>query len=349
MPQLVTVKPKPGSRRFTVQGNITQYNKTSDTPMSSEVQPTGNFKGERFPNSRQPKRVKWSNSKRRWLLAGAPENSKGLNRLVEQCKLKYEDDHPRKGEYITECDIFDREDPFLTHSKMKMIAREGEFVLDKDHPKDKILIMAIQAQHDYEVDGVSKSSTRTRYIITDKNIDKRAKQKMRKQETQAIELYMQMNPKKRMQIAMAMGLIANENADQDVIDDVLYAAVKDTSTKSQGKSKQEYFIALAQTDDVDVKIRFMIQKARATGYLKKVKDIGWTIFGQPVGKTDAQVYAHFRNPENQSMLTRLNEALEEDKMPEYQVRKPLEDQLNVMEHEEEVKEVKKPPKRKSDD
>ena len=316
MPQLVTVKPKEGSRKFTIRGNMTQYNKIDGNMNTTEVRSTGEYRGQRFPNSRQFIRVKWSYSKRRWLLAGASKNSERLNEIVKACKLKYEDDHKRAGDYIETADLFDMDDPFFTHSKLKMVAREGEFVLDKDYPKDKILIMAIQAQHEFEVNGIRNTgahSSRVKYVITDKNIDNKTKVNARNKELEAIELYRSLDDDKKIKIAIAMGFVSNDNADIDTVDQMLYEAAKNTSIrKGSTVTVQDYFIGLVNASTDEINIRYLIHKARGAGYLKKVRNQGWMMFGQPIGRTDRDVYDYFKNGDNSDMIIRLEETMTKD-------------------------------------
>lgn len=340
MSELITVTPKPNSRKFKVVGNgMTQFNKVVGSTDPSAVKSTGEFKGQRFPNSRQLIKPTWSFSKRRWMLAGCEKNSKKLNEIVAACKLKYEKGDARYPNYIEEADIFDFDDPFFTHSKMKMIAREGEFVLDKTTPKDKILIMAIQANHQFAVKGEDDNgmvSSRVKYVITDKNIDTETKKASRNKEAEAVQLYSSLDKKKKNQIAMAMGLILREADDIETVDELLWDAAHNTTGRApNGLNMQDYFIAMCQAETDEIKVRYLIQKARAEGHLKKTKD-GWMLFGQAVGMTDIQVYQYFKNPEHQKIIFRLEDVIKKDPVPAPEVESkidlvnedPKEDQSN---------------------
>ena len=318
MSQLVTITPKPGSRKFQVVGaGMTQFNQISGSTNPGDVAQTGEFKGQRFPNSRQIFKPKWSLTKRRWMLAGCDKNSKKLNEIVARCKLKYQDNDPRYPGYITEADIFDDDDAFFKHKLLKIIAREGEFVLDKDVPKDMILIMSVQASHQFALKGETMGpiSNRVKYLITDKNIDAAAKRNVRNQEMEATQLFAAMSDEIKTKIAMGMGLISKETEDKVLLDDMLWAAAKNTKSRaSNGLSIQEYFIAMAKTTTDEINIRYLIQKARGEGHLKKTPD-GWMLFGQPVGMSDGQVYDYFKNGENVKMINRLTTVIDRDTIP----------------------------------
>lgn len=333
MGELITVTPKPGSRKFKVVGSgMTQFNKVVGSTDPSAVRSTGEFKGQRFPNSRQIVRPRWSFSKRMWMLSGAKGNSVKLNEIVKDCKLKYEKGDARYPNYIEEADIFDFDDPFFTHSKLKMIAREGEFVLDKSTPKDKILIMAIQASHEFAIKGEDDGgivSSRVKYVITDKNIDSETKKDDRNKEMEAVKLFSALDLKKKNQIAMAMGLILRESEDTNVVDDLLWDAAHNTTSRApNGMNMQDYFIAMCNTSTDEIKVRYLIQKARAEGHLKKTKD-GWKLFGRDVGLTDMQVYNYFKNPEHQDMIYRLETVVEEDPVPAPEAKTLLDEDPKV--------------------
>lgn len=320
MGDLVTIVPKPGSRKFRVYGSgMTQFNQVAGDSDPNNVASTGEFKGQRFPNSRQPQRVFWSFTKRRWMLAGATKNSAKLNQLVAACKLKYEKGDPRYPNYIKEADIFDPDDAFFKHNKLKVLAKEGEFALDKSVPKDQILIMGMQARHEFALVGDDfggPTSTRVKFLITDKNIDQQIKEGKRNREIEAAQLFASLDKKKKVQIAMGMGLIARETEDEVLVDEVLWDAAKNvTSRAGNGLTVQEYFIAMCNTTTDELNVRYLIQKSRSEGHLKLTKDQGWLLFGQTVGLNDAQVYQYFKNPENQEILIRLQQVLDSDTAP----------------------------------
>jgi len=319
MAQLVTIRPRENSKKFqTRQGTMTQYQKVIVAPGVEEDREAGPYKGERFPNSRQMFRPIWGASKRRWMLEGIEDNCKKLNDLVKGCKFKYKTDHPKAFHYIEEADIYDVRDPFFNHDYLRIISREGQTTLDKDIPLDHIIYLGCLANHDFQKGGETINpllSSRVKYIITDKNIDTKIKKEVRTKAMRSTELYASLTDAKRLKIAMAMGLVASEEVDRALVDEVLWDASQSAISAPGFESKRDMFIAMCEANAEELNTRHMIQKAKSSGKLRKVKGQGYLLFGQPVGNSDRQLYEYFRNPENQEMLIRLEQALE-DNLPE---------------------------------
>lgn len=320
MPELVTITPKPGTRKFQVVDNtIAQYNRVTGTDDPTKVERTGEYKGQKLPNSRQVHRVNWSFSKRRWMLHGVSGSKKSLeklNEIVKACKLKYPAKHPSYLQYIETADIFDPEDPFFTHDKLKVIAREGEFVLDKTVAKDKILIMGIQASHEFAIKGEEGgiTSNRTKYFITDKNLDAAAEENARNKEIEATQKFTALSLDEKVKIAMAMGLLTRETDVEPEVDKVLWEAAHDKTRRIAGLTRQDYFLAMCEASSDEINVRYLMQKARGDGHLKKTVD-GWVLFGQNIGLDDKHVYSYFKNRENQDMINRLQDVLRKDPVP----------------------------------
>lgn len=245
-----------------------------------------------------------------------PEKHKELNALVKACKLKYSDKDPRAKTYIEEADVYDSDDAFFNHRALRIISYEGQLSLDKSRPIDKIILLGLQPNNQFQEGGEKINpllSSRVKYVITDKNIDTKIKKELRNDMMEATKLYAALNDDKKVKIAMAMGLISNENVDRALVDEVLWDVCQDSKSMMGGSkiTKQKAFINLCKTGGEELRIRHMIQKAKASGNLKRNKTQGWLLFGQPVGSTDGKLYEYFSNPENQEAMMRLEKALEE--------------------------------------
>lgn len=319
MAELVTIRPRAGSKRFRAIKGITQFQKVTEQGQDVD-RSVGEYKSERFPNSRQMFRPMWSASKRKWLLRGFEdmnqEKQKELDALVVKCKLKYGDKDPRARNYIKEADIYDANDPFFTHPSLKIITYEGQATLDKSRPLDQILLLGLQANVTFQKGGDKVNpvlSQRVKYVITDKNVDSKIKQDKRKKILTATKLYDALTDAKKTKVAMAMGLISNDNVDRSVIDEILWEACQDdTKVVDNNMTRQDLFIKMCKTNAAELNTRNMIQKAKATGKLRRNKTQGWLLFGESIGRTDNQVYEYFNNPDNQEMLIRLEQAMEDD-------------------------------------
>lgn len=321
MAELITVRPKQGSKRFrAINGLMTQYQKITENNQEEE-RATGEYKSERFPNSRQMFRPVWSASRRMWMLKGFEnmddKKHQELNKLVAACKLKYSDKHPNAKQYITTADVYDSADPFFNHHLLRVITYEGQASLDKSRPIDKILLAGLSADHTFQQGGEKINpvlSQRVKYVITDKNIDTQIKKETRTLTVQATKLYAGLTDAKKMKIALALALISNENVDRGIIDEVLWDASQDNKSMMGGTrlTKQKAFIQMCEADTEELNIRHKIQRAKATGKLKKHKTQGYLLFGNPIATTDGKLYEYFSDPANQEIMIRLEQALEND-------------------------------------
>jgi len=178
------------------------------------------------------------------------------------------------------------------------------------------MLMGMQANNNFQETGAEINpmlSSRVRSVITDRNVDMSVKAKKRDLKLEAFRLYEKLNDAKKVKIAMSMGLISNEKVDRSIIDEVLFAALEDDKTKIDAKTtRQQLFISMCKAPTEEINTRHMIQKAKASGALKKNKTQGYILFGNAIGNTDKQVYEFFKNPANQDIIIRLENKLEKD-------------------------------------
>lgn len=319
MAEIITIKPRPGSKKFkAIRGQMTQFQKISEKGQEFD-RSAGEYKAERFPNSRQMFRPMWSRSKNRWLLKSfdtmTDEKQKELDKLVTGCKFKFPDDDPRARQYITSADVFDRRDPFFNHVDLRVITYEGQITLDKERPLDKLMLMALQMHTLFQKGGENINpmlEQRVRYVITDKNVDTKIKKDRRNQAMLASQLYGKLSDAKKVKVAMGLGIISNEKTDSGIIDEVLWDYATDNKSRVSGNTtKQKLFIKMCEATTEELNTRHLIQKAKASGNLRRNKTQGWILFGESIGRNEDQLYAYFNDPENQEMILRLEEALKQ--------------------------------------
>jgi len=321
MAEIVTIRPKADSRKFrSMQGRPQQFQKMVDNTGKQKDVNVGDYKSERFPNSRQIFRIEWSLSKKRWIVEGFEgdmtlDKQKELDKMAKACKLKYPKGDPREKHPIESADMYDPADPFFNHKNLKVISSEGQLTLHVSSPIDKIILKGLSLNNEFQKGGIKTNpvlSQRTRYIITDRDIDTKIKTDERNTAMKASQLYASLSDDKKIKIAMAMGLVAQDNVDRALVDDALWDASVDTKTKvHKNLTKRDYFIAMCSATSEEINTRHMIQQARAKGKLKNTKDQGWLLFGTPIGRNEDQLFSYFSNPDNQEMLVRLEEALKE--------------------------------------
>ena len=236
--EIVTIRPKKGSKRFrTANGHMSQIHASEDGGKTQEKN-VGAFNGERFPNSRQMFRVSWSSSKHMWKLNGfenmTKEKQEELDKLVKACKLKhYMKNDPNYGNYITTADMYDSADPFFSHKDLKVISQEGELLLNKTRPIDNIILLGIKSDGQFAVGGEKLdplTSSRVKYIITDKTIDVQMKKEVRSKKMEALKLLDKLTSAKKLKIALAIGAIPNKDVDIDTVDELLFDWCEDRTT-----------------------------------------------------------------------------------------------------------------------
>lgn len=316
MSNLVTVRPKPGSRRFKATKGMFNFHTVSEDGGKTTVDKNiGEYKSERFPKSRQMFRIStWSLTKRQWLLDGFTEmnieKQAELDKLVTACKFKYGENHPQNRQYIVTADVNDFNDPFFTHKSAKIIANQGEFVLDKSKPLDNLLLRGLKKNPQFQSGSEENPiySNRVKYIIVDRQIDSKKRKEKRNKEKESLDLYYSLTDDKKATVAMALRLIPNESVSRDMIDEALYAYCKDTTVATDTKqSKQDYFIEVCSISTEKLAIKHMIQKAKSMGFLKKNKQT-YILFGNNVGRNLKEVEAFLSHEDNQDIVMRLEES-----------------------------------------
>ncbi|MDG1314749.1 MAG: hypothetical protein P8P29_04390 [Flavobacteriaceae bacterium] len=310
MARIITIKPKPNSKKFF--SSATQYRTTKDQNGAEKSTSAGTYKGERFPNSRQMFRPKWSSSKRMWVIKSYEGNDEPLSELVPKCKLKYAKKHRREGEYITEADIYDFSDPFFTHKLLKVVSKEGQITLDKDRPFDKIILRGMMADPVFQAGLKSNGmlSSRVKYIVSDKDQDVKLRKQVRSVKREAYKLFEALNYKKKIKIALIMNVIVGSDIDPDMLDDALFRVIDNDKDKIGKKTKQQFFIDTCNSTTEELDFEHMLVLAKRGAHLRKRKN-GFELFGSFVGKDMNIVRAYLKSEENQDAYMRLIQVLDE--------------------------------------
>ena len=314
MSNIVTIKPKSSSKKFF--SNAVQYRSATSEGGETRDQQAGTFNGERFPNSRQLKRPKYSYGKRKWLLDGFDTNSKELNDLVKACKFRYPKGHPEEGKMINECDIFDMNDAFFTHKQLFIRMSEGEMKLDKDRPLDEIMLRALKSDVQYQVGANAKGimSSRTKYVITDKQMDSNIKKEVRDKLLKINTLFSTSNYDKKLKIATAMNIVRGEEIDPDTLDDLLYKTITDNGDSKpleEDKSYADLFILLAEGSNDSLENKSLINKAKKEGFLRYQRKEGYMLFGIRIAGKMSEVEEYFLDEKNQDIIARLEKAIDD--------------------------------------
>lgn len=311
MDKSVIIRPRKNSRKF--YKNATQFQRVTgpDGQDTGETKNAGAFKGEKIPNTKQYFRPAYSQSANKWMVGPDLENNlEHLNKIVKSCRLSYING-PNKGHFIETADIYNARDPFFNHPELVVVANEGELRLNKSNPFHELIINSLKTQHEFAAPGEEGLlSTRVKYVISDKETDVRLKKKVREDKQVAMEYFKNLNYKKKLIIATAMGLGVSDDIDPDFLDDILFQRVEDSTSKIDGnQTPQQLFIQLCEIDTEVLNLKYLIGKARRKGLLRKTKAEGWVLFGNPIARTTVELENYFKDPINAEVVEQVEDAL----------------------------------------
>jgi len=315
---LIKIIPSPLSRRFdNIDGIISQYEENTLENGTKESKSIGEYKRHRFPLSTQGERpISYSTSKKKYILKDHPNNSEELNELVKKCNLI----NDIKGHYdynrpIVGCDIYNTKDPFFNHKSLKINLDEGIGTLNTDYPLDYLIYQGVLQNNRFQVGGETSNPAlngRAKYIIVDASIDRDAKKQARNTRKTAEKLIEAMSDDKKRSVALAMGLIVQEDTDVEIITELLEeAAVDSKASVSLTMSKQRLLIKLAEAPNEELAARNYVNNAFKKGLIKKDKETSsYVLFGVQIGKDKQTVINYLINPVNSDTLHRLQKAID---------------------------------------
>jgi ribosomal protein S6 len=313
---IVSIKPSISSNSFrNFNGSIEQVEEAT-TQDGRKVKTINNWNEKRFPNSIQKERpIVYSYTLKKWLLKSYEVNSPELNEMVKACSLiNNKKNHPDFGRMIISCDIHDSNDPFFTHPDLYIRLVEGYGILNTDDRKEKLFYEGALKNNRFDIGGEDDNpyvQRRAKYILIDKNIDKKIKENTRSNTLEATKIFEAMSEDKLKTVALAMGVIRSKEMAADIVKDVLFEYVLDNKNKSNSSqlTKQEHFLQTSKMDADHLHIRNVVQLAFANGTIKRDKDAGFLVFGTAVGKTKDSVMNYFLDVKNSEILFRVEKAV----------------------------------------
>jgi len=326
---VIIIKPVPNSKKFkNREGNLTAMTEEfyqKDGNGENVLVDSKPYESERFEDTTQDKIIPYSFSKRRFLLIDPDDitgtkqleaNSKKLNSMVAQCKIKYPDNHPRRGQFIEEVNIFDIDDPFFTNPKVRITLRKGEGIINVDDNNmiNQVVMLGLKASKEFQVgSAISNSmlSAQTRYIIVDKEIDRKEKAKVRQLDSKARDYFHKLTAEKQVKIAIALGLIKSPKTDPTIINELLWDYATDTVTKVfDGRmTKQEFFVNLLESGSTRVENSYLFHLAKDAGIIKYQNKL-FTAFGIKLGETVDKSIEYLSLNTNEVLISRLQEAID---------------------------------------
>jgi hypothetical protein len=269
----------------------------------------GVFNGLKFPKTTQMPRVFFDSMEKRWMIydnTGAlAENGEDLNRWVASCSL-YIESGKDKGEKITSTDVNDFNDKFFNHSRLRIILQEGQGAFSVKDPIAKVVTKGLSASKTFS-SKVGNVPVSVQYFISDTDFETKKDKDIIKGTQKAVALFSALSlDKKKVLVQLLSGVKADSDVTEDTLDKRLWEFVSDSTTKIQGKTKQQMFIELAESDPDSLYNRGIVSTAINKGIIKIAGGV-YKYEDEKIGNTKEKLFAYFLDPSNASKLSRLNE------------------------------------------
>ena len=329
-----TIKPAPNSRKLATGVNgVTEMIENRYGIKSNgekELISSSSYDAQRFDDTLQFETASWSSTQGKYLIIDPDDPTKSkvldgysekLNKMVSKCNLHYEKDYGefKRGQLIKQCDIFDFYDPFLNHTKFRMSFKQGERIVPlgwndgTGEELNQLLVLAFRASKRFAVGSglkTQKISSNVRYIIVDKNVERKEKVSKRSLDLQARNYFDKLSEEKIIKISIALGLVSNPNIEYSTIEDLLWSYITNTIEKVPGGlTKQENFVKLVESGVDNIEIHYLFNDAKAKGIIKKIGGT-YSAFGTNLGKTVAEAINKLKLDSSEKLRNKITEAIE---------------------------------------
>lgn len=308
----IVIRPRAGSGAMRKMSTVTTPVVTierTDQNGKKYTESDGEFKGERFPNTRGAIRPLYSTGKKKFqlFLDNGEEVDEGwLNNNVVRCKLRYPKGHRHEGELITKADILDIEDEFFQHRELSVLLNEGYAVMDADNPKHQIVLAGIRANKEFAPAGQKVYNNRVKYVYSTPLADDGHISKRMNKKAEAYRLFFAMDLQRKKDV---LRILKNKDfvsePSEVTLDTELGRYIdNDEKTTLSGKSFLEEFIYVASLDGMRMALKETVQRAVRRNII--VKQRGQYIFnGKPIANTLDDLEEYFFRSTNHEEMDRL--------------------------------------------
>ncbi|MCA9747475.1 MAG: hypothetical protein KC414_00040, partial [Romboutsia sp.] len=327
--KVTIIKPVPNSSSFFKAGDATMTSAVEEfwgTDINGQKVKLNSipYEANKFRGTKQIYGVTYNYSKRKWNIIDPEDitktrllenNSSFLNTLVRNCKLVNDRiDHPYKGQYIVETDIFDRNDPFFTNAKTRLALEGGEKHLNTtiNEPLNVILLLGYIARNEFSLGAFSRTQAKgvnVKYIIVDSNIDKKIKKEKRDNNKKVSDILYSLDYSKKIKLAISFNLISKFNTEEDYVDEVLYDFAMDNVSKfsdNKNITKQQAFLNRIENGVQQVEAYYAFYLGKIKGIIR-LQNKAYTAFGKTLGITVTDVITLLLSNNNE-FLTKILEA-----------------------------------------
>lgn len=319
-PPILAIIPRKGSRKFKKQ--ITEEFFQKDQSGQEVKTHSDTYDLERWDGTMEERTPQFDNQTERFRIVNPedPErkellinNSPLLNEMAHACRLRYEDGED-KGKIIEKVDIFDRVDPFLTHSELYHTLEAGSAFLDLSIPMHKFMQYALLAYDDFSLGGSKYNEAlpaSVRYLVIDNNIDREIRKKMRINTAKVVHIFEELSDDDMLKFALALNVINDASySDIAVIEELLYEYSNNTNPLPDGSmTHQEHFIQTYESGKNILDASWIFTKAMATGVIR-FKDGVFQAFGKMLGNTRDEAISQLTVPARSELLDMIRQAVE---------------------------------------
>lgn len=308
----IVIRPKPGSgavkKMATVSSPMVVHEIVDERGVKS-TESGGEFKGERFPNTRSRHRPIYSSQKKRWLLLldnGNEPDDEWINTMATRCRFRYPEGHRHEGELITKADILDLNDEFFQHGELYVKLEEGYGVMDFKNPVHQVVLAALRADREFAAAGQKVYNSRVRYLFSTPEADEGAISKRLSRKAEAYKLFFAMDIVRKKDV---LRILKNKDyvaePSESILDMELSKFIEnDEKTTLSGKSYLEEFIHVASLDGMRMKLKEIVQRGIRRNII--VRQRGQFIFnGKPVASTQGDLEEFFFRADNHEEMDRL--------------------------------------------
>jgi hypothetical protein len=324
------IKPAPNSGKFfrddpqTMTAAVQEFY-AEDANGNKKLVKSTPYTAQRFDGTKQGQTPVWNFRKRRWTIIDPEDitkkrqlekNSKKLDSMVKSCKLVNDvKSSPDFGKFIESTDIHNRRDPFMINKETRINLGAGEAVVPSgEHDvKNVIVLLSLMTQKKFQVGSGAKNGitgTQVRYVIVDKETDRKEKNISRTRDKKAREFYDNLSDDKKMKIAISLSLVRSLDTDRGLVDDLIYDYITDGETKVVGTNmtKQEMFISLCDSGNAVVEASYIFHLGKTKGVIRMQNKV-YQAFGEKLGSTINES-VNFLSLEDNDLYERIKEAVE---------------------------------------
>lgn len=272
---------------------------------------TKSLSGAGIPGTRQGKVIKYDADKRKFPISIPKEE---LDALVKGMAL-----YDEEGA-ITECNIRNSRDRFITHSEMKLSFEENALSFDDEDPKGKIWRNYMENVGDFkpkskskELVGLVEGASEYTYV-ENKSLERAEEEEQLDELARATNLLSNMDYQTRVKVLRAMGRKVEPDAGPEVIDRTMVKLlVKEGDIKNKfGKTNIDMFLEAAELPADELHLKDIVKNARDERIITRVaRGKGFTYkFGEtPMGSTLKEVEAFLKDKDNEETLNDIIDAV----------------------------------------